>query len=229
MIEVIGFDADDTLWHTENIFQDTQQSLVNILERYAPHEEIVEKLYATEKANIGHFGYGIKGFTLSMVETAVQISDGNVTAHDVQKIIDLGKDMLQAPLDVFAHIEEVLADLRRHHRLFMITKGDLLDQRNKIDKSGLAEYFEVLEVVSEKDRGTYKGIFDRERVDIRKVAMVGNSVPSDVLPVLELGGIGIHIPYGVTAEIERHDRDPRSDRFYRLRSARELPALIDRL
>ena len=175
MIEVIGFDADDTLWHTENLFQETQQSLVNILERYAPHEEIVEKLYATEKSNIAHFGYGIKGFTLSMIETAVQISEGNVTAHDVQKIIDLGKAMLLAPLDIFDHIEEVLVDLRRRHRLFLITKGDLLDQRNKIDQSGLADYFEVLEVVSEKDPGTYKTIFDRERVNIRNVAMVGNS------------------------------------------------------
>ena len=224
--KAIAFDADDTLWHTENLFQETQDKLASILERYAPRDLVDDKLYETEKKNVGLFGFGIKGFTLSMVETAIEISDGLITAHDIHAIVMQGKQMLSAPLVLMENVEDVLTSLGRRHDLYLITKGDMLDQNNKIEQSGLRHYFTITEVVMNKDTQTYQDIFHRMNVKAHEVMMVGNSVPSDIVPVIDLGGYGVHIPYETTAIHERFDEDPNSERFCRLNTILEVPSLI---
>ena len=229
MIRAIGFDADDTLWHTETLFQETQARLAAILETYAAHDEVQRRLHATEERNVKFFGYGIKGFTLSMVEAAIEISGGRIAAADIHRIVAMGREMLEAPMDLLDGVPQVLADLRPRLPLYMVTKGDLMDQRNKIEKSGLAEHFTAIEVVARKDAATYRELFGRLGIDPATVMMVGNSVPSDILPVLELGGWAVHIPYVVTASFERHDEDPAHARFARLTTIRDLPAHLDRV
>jgi len=228
-IEAIAFDADDTLWHSEGMFQETQRRLEQILDAYAPHDEVAAHLHETEEKNIGLFGYGIKGFTLSMVESAIELSARQISAADIHEIVMMGKAMLDSPLELMNGVEKVLADLGRDYPLYLITKGDMLDQQNKIDKSGLVSHFRQVEVVSEKDTATYRALFDGFGVTPARAVMVGNSIPSDVAPVLELGGHGVHIPYHVTAAIERHDDDPDHPNFYRIADISELPSLIKAL
>ncbi len=229
MIRAIAFDADDTLWHNETLFQETHGRLEEILDRYAPHDEVRRRMQATEERNVKIFGYGIKGFTLSMIETAIEISGGRIAAADIHTIVGLGRDMLAAPMDLLDDVPRVLGLLRQRYPLYIITKGDLLDQRNKIETSGLAEHFSGIEVVTRKDAAVYRTVFARFNVDTASVLMVGNSIPSDILPVLEVGGWAAHIPYVVTASFERHDRDPAHARFARLESIGNLPALVDRI
>lgn len=229
MIRAIAFDADDTLWHTETLFQETQVGLAEILGHYAPPDEVQRRLHATEERNVKVFGFGVKGFTLSMVETAIEISGGRVSAVDIHTIVGMGRGMLEAPMELLDHVPQVLAHLQQRFPLYLVTKGDLLDQRNKIETSGLADHFAGIEVVAHKDPAAYREVFDRHDVDPASVMMVGNSIPSDVLPVLEVGGWAVHIPYVVTASFERHDSDPAHARFARLESIGELPSLIDRL
>jgi putative hydrolase of the HAD superfamily len=228
-LDVIAFDADDTLWHTESLFQDTQARLAEILDGYAPHEEVMTRLHDTETRNISLFGYGIKGFTLSMIETAIDLSGARISANDVHSIIMMGKAMLDSPLQLMDDAGKVLDRLSADYPLFLITKGDVLDQQNKIEKSGLAEKFAAIEVVQEKDPSTYLEIFERHGVEPSRSLMVGNSVPSDVQPVLDLGGFGVHIPYHVTASFEQHDDDPDHPNFRRLERIADLPDLIDGL
>ncbi|MGO1118157.1 HAD family hydrolase [Rhodovibrionaceae bacterium A322] len=229
MLRAIAFDADDTLWHNEQYFQETQQRLSEILDQHADHDFVQAELQNMERRNIKLFGYGIKGFTLSMIETAIEITNNRISAAEIHEIIMLGKTMLDAPMTVFDGVEEVLNDLGRDYPLLLITKGDLLDQRNKVDRSGLARLFQRIEVVSEKDSQSYKEIFDSEALKPEEVMMVGNSVPSDIQPVLDLGGHAVHIPYELTAVFERHREDPDSPRFRRLDSITELPALVRQL
>lgn len=223
-IQIIAFDADDTLWHCENMFQGVQEKLSRILDSYAPHEEVMSRLHATEMQNIHLFGYGVKGFTLSMVETAIEISRQRISAGDIHEIVMMGKGLLDAPLALFDDVNDVLAKLGRHYRLFLITKGDVMDQRNKIGKSGLEHLFERTIVVQEKDVATYSGVFEEHHLDIKKTAMVGNSLRSDILPILEMGGTAIHIPYHVIAHFEVVDDVP--DQAGLLR-ADSLKSLID--
>ncbi|MDJ0684739.1 MAG: HAD hydrolase-like protein [Alphaproteobacteria bacterium] len=229
MILDIGFDADDTLWHTESLFQETQARLEDILAQYAPREEVEARLHKTELANVRLFGYGIKGFTLSLVETAIEVSNGQVKASEIQELLMMGKAMLDAPIDLMPGVHAVLETLRAEHRLFLITKGDVLDQTNKIDKSGLGLYFDALEVVQEKSVESYADLFEKHSVRAPHFLMIGNSIPSDVLPVLELGGFGVHVPYHITAVFERADNDPAHDRFHRLDALAELPDLVAQL
>jgi putative hydrolase of the HAD superfamily len=229
MISVIAFDADDTLWHTESLFVETQARLTAILDRYAPHAEVVARLQETEHRNLALFGYGIKGFILSMVETAIEISGRRVRAEEIHEILMMGRAMLDSPLDLLDGVIETLEALAGRHRLFLITKGDLLDQTNRIEKSGLAAHFAHIEIVPRKTPETYRQIFVRHGVAPQEVMMIGNSIPSDVLPVLEIGGYGVHIPYRLTAAFERHEALPRHTRFHQLAAIAELPALIRRL
>jgi len=229
MITAIAFDADDTLWHTETLFQETQARLAEILGHYAAPDVVQSRLHATEERNVKVFGYGVKGFTLSMVETAIEISGGRISATDIHTIVGTGRDMLQAPMRLLDDVPQVLADLGPRYPLYMVTKGDLLDQRNKIEMSGLAGHFTGIEVVARKDAAAYRDVFSRYGVDPASVLMVGNSIPSDVLPVLEVGGWAVHIPYTVTAAFERHDQDPAHARYARLNTIRELPAHVDRI
>ncbi|RVU34208.1 HAD family hydrolase [Hwanghaeella grinnelliae] len=229
MITEIGFDADDTLWHCENHFFETQARLEAILEHHAPREEVEAKLHDTELANVRLFGYGIKGFTLSMIETAVQISRGKITGDEVHEILMMGKAMLDAPVELMPNVRTVLASLQDKYRLSLITKGDVLDQTNKIDKSGLGDFFDRIEVVQQKEVDNYRDVLTRHGIDAEHFLMIGNSIPSDVLPVLELGGWGVHVPYRHTAVFERHVDDPPHERFRRLESLSELPALLTKI
>ncbi|RED50859.1 HAD family hydrolase [Aestuariispira insulae] len=229
MLRLIAFDADDTLWHTEDMFQDTQKRLGDILEQYAPREKVDAALGKTEKQNIKLFGYGIKGFTLSMVETAIDLSDGRIEAQQIHEIVMMGKKMLDAPMRLFIGVEDVLRTLKQRYLLAIITKGDLLDQTNKVYKSGLADLFDYVEVVSEKDVATYSALFQEWSIDPASVMMIGNSVPSDIVPVLELGGHAVHIPYEMTAVHEIHHKDPTHQNFTRLTDICEIPDLIDQM
>jgi putative hydrolase of the HAD superfamily len=189
----------------------------------------VARLQETEERNLAFFGYGIKGFILSMVETAIEISRRQVHADEIHEILMMGKAMLEAPLHLLDGVVPALDALAGQHRLLLITKGDLLDQTNRIEKSGLAERFAHIEVVSRKNPETYRRIFAGQGLAPAEVVMVGNSIPSDILPILEIGGYGVHIPYVVTAVFERHEELPRHERFHQLAAIDEVPALIRRL
>ena len=225
-IRVIAFDADDTLWHNETRFQDVQARLSRILDRYAPHDQVQARLHDTEVRNIRLFGYGVKGFTLSMVETAIEISNQRIDAGDIHQIVMMGKELLDAPMELLPDVRTVLEQLGRCFPLYLITKGDVLDQRNKIEKSGLASLFRRTEVVQEKDEATYAALFADLSVSAAEVAMVGNSIKSDVLPVLALGGTAVHIPYEVTASFEQHEDEVEHPKYHAAKSLSELPDLF---
>ncbi len=195
----MGVDADDTLWHNETYFAEAQATFVQILAPWTPEGEDVLALHdATERRNLELFGYGIKGFTLSMVETAIEVSRGEVSTSAIAELIRIGKEMLAHPVELLDGVAEAIDALAEDHRLVLITKGDLIHQETKIARSGLADRFERIEIVSEKDPATYKAILDRMDVTPERFCMVGNSVRSDVLPVLELGGCAVHVPYAIT-------------------------------
>jgi len=225
-LKTIAFDADDTLWHTEHLFQDIQARLSEILDQYAAHDQVQSRLHQTEVNNIKMFGYGAKGFTLSMIETAIDISGGKIVASDIHEIVMLGKGLLEAPLTLIDGCVDVLTKLQGDYRLFLITKGDVLDQRNKIEKSGLAGLFERTEVVQEKDPATYRALFQEYGIDSKTLAMVGNSMRSDILPILELDAIGVYIPYHITAHFEIVEQDVRHPGFHQLDRISDLPGLL---
>jgi len=228
-IDVLAFDADDTLWHSESYFQDVQLKVSAILDKYASHDQVQAHLHETELRNIHLFGYGVKGFTLSMVETAIQISDRQVSAADIHEILMLGKSIFDAPMELLEGVEDVLKSLQQDFRFLLITKGDVLDQRNKIEKSGLEHYFERTRVVQEKDPATYARLFSECEIAADRVAMVGNSLRSDVLPILELGGAGVHVPYHVTAHFEKVEDQISHPRFYQIDRLSDLTNLIRKL
>ena len=194
----------------------------------AYHEEdwIQERLFATEMRNLSHFGYGIKSFVLSMIETAVELTEGRVTGPEIQAIVDLGREMLAHPVELLPHAEETLGKLQGRYRLMLITKGDLLDQEAKLARSGLDAFFQAVEVVSEKDEAAYRGILDRHRIEPGEFLMVGNSVRSDVLPVVELGGNAVHVPYATTW-VHEHVEDADTSRFTTLEHLGLLPEWLE--
>jgi putative hydrolase of the HAD superfamily len=229
MIDTVAFDADDTLWHNEHLFQDTQKALEAIVQRYRPGEDIHDALFAVEMKNLALFGYGIKGFTLSMVEAAIQLTGARIAAEEIHEIVLLGKAMLEAPVDLLEDVEQTLDAVKGRFRVILITKGDIVDQTSKIERSGLADCFEQVEIVPRKDAAVYRTIFQRHGIAPERTVMVGNSMPSDVLPMLELGGHGVHVPYALLWAHEAHDEDPESERFHRLERLGELPGLLERL
>ena len=207
MIKTIAFDADDTLWVNEPIFTRTRLKLEDILSHYVSIESLESELYAVEKRNLSLFGYGIKGFMLSMIETAIEITQGAINGKDVQAIIDLGKAMLEHPIEILPGIPETIEAIKGDYELMIITKGDLFDQETKIARSGLAHHFSRIEIVSEKNPASYQELIDRNGIDINSFLMLGNSLKSDVLPVCEIGGAAIHIPFHDTwvhEKIEAH-------------------------
>ncbi len=209
-VEVVALDADDTLWHSEDGFHQTTARFAELLTRHAPDSAtagVVELLDWTERANLAHFGYGVKSFTLSMIETAAAVMGDAVPAELVREIVGLGKDLLARPVELLDGVAEVVAQLAGDYRLLLITKGDLLHQERKVHESGLAAYFEEIEVVSEKDEATYLRILHEHSVQASSFVMVGNSVKSDVLPVLAIGGRAVHIPYEYLWQHEHADHD----------------------
>jgi len=223
----LGFDADDTLWHNEIIFEKVHERYRALLARYHDAATVDRTLFATEMRNLERYGYGVKGFTLSSIETAIQLTAGQISAEEIQQIIKLGQDMLAHPVDILDGVPETLAALAGQHRLLVITKGDLRDQERKLARSGLAAHFHHVEILSEKDEGSYAALFRRHAIDPRRFLMVGNSLKSDILPVLALGGAGVHVPYHITWAAERVETPPQvSDRFFQIKSVRELPAVL---
>jgi len=203
MIDVIAFDADDTLWHNEPIFHSTESQFAAMLAAYHPAEWVRERLFATEVKNLGHFGYGIKGFILSMIETGIELTEGRITGAEVQRIIDWGHDMLRHPVELLDGVRETVESLAGRYRLMLLTKGDLFDQESKLARSGLGEYFDAVEIVSVKNAATYRAVMQRHDVAPERFVMVGNSLRSDVLPAIEAGGHAVHIPYVLTWAHER--------------------------
>lgn len=230
-LTTLGFDCDDTLWHNENIFQSTHERFASVVLRYMPGADaahIDARLLETERKNLALFGYGIKGFTLSMIETAIELTEGRIQAQDLHDIIDFGKQMLAHPVEVFHHITDILHELSHQgYRLLALTKGDLFDQESKVARSGLGDFFDHVEVMSEKDPATYSAVFSRLNVDPKQFLMVGNSVKSDILPVLELGARAVHIPYAITWEHEQVDiTDGLPPGAWTLTSMAGLPQLL---
>lgn len=195
MIKTIAFDADDTLWHNERIFLSAKEKYKDLLSNYHDKDWIEERLDATEMRNIKHFGYGIKGFTLSMIETAVELTGGRVKGNEIQEIIKYARQMLSSPIDVLEGVETTIKALAENYHLMVITKGDLFDQETKLARSGLGDYFDDVEIVSNKKSEVYQKIINHYNINPEEFVMVGNSLKSDILPVLEIGAIAIHIPY----------------------------------
>jgi len=223
----IGFDADDTLWHNEAIFSMTQEKFRELLAPYHDRAWIDAQLYATEMRNVAHFGYGIKGFTLSMIETAVELTEGRISGHEIARILAFAKEMLAAPVELLPGAAAVVSELARDYRLLLITKGDLFDQETKLARSGLGDRFHQVEIVREKDAAVYAAILDRHGVAPHDFLMVGNSLRSDILPVLAVGGQAAHVPYAITWQHEAAAQ-PASETpgFYALTSITEVPALV---
>jgi putative hydrolase of the HAD superfamily len=229
LIEVIALDGDDTLWHSEHLFVDTQDRFRDLVRPYVDLDDagLDQRLLEVERRNLPLFGYGVKAFTLSLVETAIEVTDGRIPGADLQAVLDLGKVLIDHPVELLDGVREAVDALTDTFRVMVITKGDLLHQETKVARSGLAELFWRVEVVSEKDEDTYARILDRHAIDPSTFVMVGNSVRSDVLPVLALGGRAVHVPYSVTWALEHVEADPDLHDFPVLASLAELPACIE--
>jgi putative hydrolase of the HAD superfamily len=230
-VSVVGLDGDDTLWHSEQLFVETQERFSALVAEHVDisPEDLEERLLAVERRNVGSFGYGVKGFTLSLIETAIEVTDGALPGHAVQQVLDLGKLLLDHPVTLLDGVFEAVDALSDRYRVALITKGDLLHQESKVASSGLAELLWEVEIVSEKDEATYRRFLARHAIDPAGFVMVGNSVRSDVLPVLELGGRAVHVPYHVTWALEHAEPEPDRHRFPVLGSIAELPACVDAL
>ena len=197
-IGLVGFDADDTLWRSQDYFDDAQAQFERIVAGYVDLADVADRLYAVEKRNIGFFGYGVKGMALSMVEAAVEITEARISAADVHRIVGLAKDLLRHPVEVLDGVRDAVEAVAARHPVVLITKGDLFHQEAKVRDSGLADLFRRIEIVSEKDAATYARLFEEFGIEANRFLMVGNSLRSDIAPVLELGGWGVHVPYHTT-------------------------------
>jgi putative hydrolase of the HAD superfamily len=230
MLTTIAFDADDTLWHTEYYYRETEQHYLGLLAAYgiAP-DEALAVMHHIEIANLAYFGYGIRGFILSLIESAIQITGGQVRAADIQSIIELGRGMTSHPIRLLEGVEEALAGLA-DRRLLLITKGDVLDQESKIRRSGLAGYFQEVEIIVDKTPEAYAALLERRAIDPVRFLMVGNSLRSDIAPVLALGGYAVHVPYELTwAHESAADLPVDRSRFFEIASLRELPELVEKI
>jgi len=230
MFDIIAFDADDTLWHSEDLYANAQTRLRQLLSGYGDADEIDQKLYETEMRNLPSYGYGIKGFALSMIEAAIELSEGQVAISEILQIIHIARGMLGADVRLLEHVEPTLAALSPSYALMLITKGDLRDQERKLARSGIAHYFRYIEIVSDKTRETYQAIVDKYRIEPSRFLMVGNSLRSDILPVLALGGRAVHIPYHITwvHEVATHGEE-QLEGYWQLEHLGLLPDLIERV
>ena len=226
--QVIAFDADDTLWVNEPYFREAEDQFSSLLEDYLPHHSVTKELYKTELQNIPLYGYGVKGFMLSMVETALRVSNNTVPLAVIEKAIQYGKDLLDKPVELLEGVEETLHALKDRYRLVMATKGDLLDQERKLKKSGLESYFHHIEIMSDKQEADYRKLI--RHLDIRpdEFIMIGNSLKSDVLPVLAIGGHAVHVPYHTTWEHEKVEGTVEHVHFRSADTLRDIwPFLLD--
>jgi putative hydrolase of the HAD superfamily len=229
-VRVVGFDGDDTLWHNETRFNVTQAEYRELVGRHVPGVDVGSRLAETETKNLGIYGYGVKSFTLSMIETAIQLTEGLIPASDLEIILGWGKRMLMEPTELLDHVEQTLKQIAGRYDLLLITKGDLFDQESKLARSGLGDLFLGVEIVSEKSVDSYQAIFRRRGIAPREFVMVGNSLRSDVVPVVTLGGQAVHIPYEVTWHHE-HVPDEQLPRqgWRRIAAIGELPLVLEAL
>ena len=226
-IKVVAFDGDDTLWHNETHFNLTQAALRDLLRGHVPNADVDAHLFEIEMRNLSLYGYGIKSFTLSMIETAIEITDGTIPASDLQMILEWGKRMLREPTELLEGVRETLLGMSDRHELLLITKGDLFDQESKLARSGLAERFAGVEILSDKNVDSYRRVLSRRGIDPGEFVMVGNSLRSDVVPVVELGARAVHIPYHLTWNHEHVDEESLpAQGWHRIQSLRELSRLL---
>lgn len=228
-IKTIGIDADDTLWHNEHLFRSTEEHFVQILKNYADQELIKERLFNTVKANLAIYGYGIKGFTLSMIETALDLTSGNASSFVIKNILDAGQAMLACPVTVFDGVKETLLALRDNYHLVLISKGDLFDQERKLSQSGLEILFDEIEIVSNKSCDIYKKLFGRYTGAVENALMVGNSLKSDVIPALQAGAWAIHVPYKITWALEKAEEPINHRRYRKIKRLNDLLAVLQSL
>lgn len=226
MLTTICFDADDTLWHNERFFQLTQERFAALLAGYVDADHLGARLQEAERRNLGHYGFGIKGFVLSMIETALEVTDNRVPGSVVAELIAAGQDMLRHPIELLPQAGETVRTLACDHQVLLITKGDLLDQERKLAQSGLGDHFDGVEIVSDKTAPIYSEIFARYNSAPGACLMVGNSLKSDVIPVLEAGGWGVHVPHDLTWTLELAEPPSDHDRYRQIETLGELPELI---
>lgn len=225
-IKVIAFDADDTLWINEPYFQETERKFCALLEDYLPQHTISQELFKTEIDNLSLYGYGVKGFMLSMIETAIRISEGNIPNYIIEKIVQYGKELLAKPIEMLDGVEEVLHTLKGKYRLVVATKADLLDQERKLKKSKLEHYFHHIEIMSDKRESDYTKLIRHLDIKPEEFLMLGNSLKSDIMPVLAIGGHGIHIPYHTTWAHEHVDHSIEHPNFKQVETMKEILSFL---
>ena len=221
-VEFIAFDADDTLWENELYFQEFEKAFCRLLIQYLPDSEASQELFKTEIKNLHIYGYGLKSMMLSMIETICRVTNGDVNGHWISEIIKQGQELLQRPIKLLDGVEEVLSQLSEKYVLVLATKGDLFDQKRKISNSGLQDYFSHIEIMSDKKTADYSKLFDTLNCSSQQFMMIGNSINSDIIPVLELGGHAAHIPYHITWQHEQFEGEIDHPRFIRLNNIRDL-------
>lgn len=225
-IKVIAFDADDTLWINEPYFQETEKKFCQLLEDYLPQHTISQELFKTEIANLPLYGYGVKGFMLSMIETALRVTEKTASVQVIEKAIEYGKELLARPIELLEGVEEVLQALKEKYRLVVATKGDLLDQERKLKKSGIEHYFHHIEIMSDKGGEDYKKLIKHLDIKPDQFLMLGNSLKSDILPVLAIGGHAIHIPYHTTWQHEKVEHNVEHPNFKQVEHITEVLSLV---
>jgi putative hydrolase of the HAD superfamily len=234
MIELVALDADDTLWHNEPLYTGTRERFRELLAKYEPSGVLDDRLYEVELRNLRHFGYGVKGFVLSLIESAIEMTDGRLETADVSRIIEWGREMLVSPVELLEGVRDAAEQLAAMYPLILVTKGDLLHQETKLAGSGLGHLFQGLEVVSEKDERIYRNLIARHGVPPNRFVMVGNSLRSDILPALDAGAHAVYIPYAISWVHERISPEAMSAmmtnaRCHQIAQFRELPGLLQRL
>jgi len=226
-IKVIAFDADDTLWVNETYFREAEEEFAELLSKYETKNKIDQELFKKEIDNLDYYGYGVKGFVLSMVESALELSDYQVKPKTIAAIVNIGKTMLEKPIELIPNIEMVLAELQSKYKLIVATKGDLLDQERKLQKSGLLQYFHHIEVMSEKKTTDYKKLVKHLDIKVSEFLMIGNSLKSDILPLIEIGATAIHVPFHTTWAHEQITENTNEPKKYRtIANIKEVLALL---
>ncbi|RWX77110.1 HAD family hydrolase [Neorhizobium lilium] len=226
-ITAIGFDADDTLWQNEQYYRLTEEHFRTLLGEFAEGEHISARLLEAEKRNLSYYGFGIKGFTLSMIETAIEITEGEIPARIIGEILDIGRELLRHPVERLPHVEETLQALNGQYLLVLITKGDLFDQERKLAQSGLGDYFDAVEIVSEKSATTYRRVFSGLADGPERAAMVGNSLKSDIVPAIAAGAYGVFVPHALTWVLEHVEPPTEAPRFRQIDHLGELIGVLD--
>lgn len=226
-IKTIAFDADDTLWVNEPYYQEAEKKFAVMLQEFMPPDSISQELFITEMKNLHLYGYGAKGFVLCMIETANRISNQDISSDFIDHILGLGHELLQKPIELLPGVEQTLKQLKGKHKLIVATKGDLLDQERKLNNSGLENYFHHIEIMSDKKVSNYSKLLKHLDCNAENFLMLGNSIKSDILPVLELGGFGAYVPYHTTWEHEKHDHFLQHENFVELKTIDNILNYLD--